>query len=97
MEAAGGDIALHQLSQVRFINGHRACTQIGDLGRVLAEDGWQERVATVSPGSEAKTYALTMLRKAMEGDTATVETMIREGVKMLFHLGLEAEAGSGKG
>jgi hypothetical protein len=61
-----------------------------ELGRVLETDDWRARVEAVTPGSEAKTYALTTLLEAMEGDTATVKAMIRASIKTLFSLGLEA-------
>jgi hypothetical protein len=61
------------------------------LGRVLKSDGWQGRLDAVEPGSDAKTYALTMLRRAMDGDIDTVTTMVREAINTLFHLGLEAD------
>src|SRR5262249_17611456 len=64
---------------------------IVDLGQILKADGWQDCLDAVSPGSDAKTYAVEVLRRAMEGDTATVRTMVRESVSTLFHLGLTAD------
>src|SRR5262245_57902316 len=52
--------------------------RIMDLGRVLQADGWQNRVKAVEAGTDSKGYALTMLKKAMEGDTDTVAGMVRE-------------------
>lgn len=53
---------------------------IVDLGRVLRADGWQDRVDAVQADTDAKVYALTVLRKAMEGDTALVTKLLQEGV-----------------
>jgi hypothetical protein len=61
------------------------------LGQVLKSDGWQGRLDAVEPGSDAKTYALTMLRRAMDGDIDTVTTMVRESISTMFNLGLEAD------
>jgi hypothetical protein len=65
---------------------------IVDLGRVLKADGWQDCVEAVRADTEPKVYALTMLRKAMEEDTATVTVMVREGISTLFHLGFKADS-----
>jgi hypothetical protein len=65
---------------------------IMELGRVLEADGWRARVEAVTPGSEAKTYALKMLLEAMDGDITAVNAMVRAGVKTLFSLGLEASS-----
>jgi hypothetical protein len=64
---------------------------IVELGNVLQADGWQARVDAVSPGSEAKTYALAMLRRGMDGDLVAVEEMVKQGIGTLFHLGLKAD------
>ncbi|MBI3467950.1 MAG: hypothetical protein HY000_33505 [Planctomycetes bacterium] len=64
---------------------------IGELGQVLKKDGWASRIESVATGSDAKTYAVTILRRAMEGDIDTVTAMLREAVATLFHLGLEAD------
>jgi hypothetical protein len=61
------------------------------LGQVLKSDGWQARLDAVEPGSDAKTYAVTMLRRAMDGDIDTVRTMVREAINTMFHLGLDAD------
>jgi hypothetical protein len=61
------------------------------LGRVLKSDGWQGQLDAVKPGSDAKTYALTMLRRAMDGDIDTVTTMVREAINTMFPLGLGAD------
>jgi hypothetical protein len=63
---------------------------IVDLGRVLKADGWQERVDAVTADSAPKRYALTMVRKAMEGDTPTVTLMTREAVNTALQLGVQA-------
>jgi hypothetical protein len=65
---------------------------IVELGRVLKVDGWSDRIDAVRADTDPKKYALTLLRKAMEGDISTVTTMIYEGVNTLFHLGLQADS-----
>jgi hypothetical protein len=64
---------------------------IVQLGGVLKADGWQARLETVSPGPEAKVYALAILRAAMDGAVDLVEEMLRQGVDTLFNLGLAAD------
>jgi hypothetical protein len=64
---------------------------IVDLGRVLKADGWQGRIDAVQADTDAKVYALSTLRKAMEGDTATVTVMVREAFNTLSRLGLQAD------
>jgi hypothetical protein len=61
------------------------------LGRVLKSDGWQARLDAVKSDSDAKTYALTMLRRAMEGDIDTVTTLVREAINTMPYLGLWAD------
>jgi hypothetical protein len=61
------------------------------LGQVLNEDGWQARLEAVRPGSEAKTYALGILRRAMVGDLEGVLLMLTGAGDALFQLGLEAD------
>src|SRR5439155_5501195 len=61
------------------------------LGKVLQGDGWQARVDAVSPASEAKMYALALLRRAMADDLATVEEMVKEATATLWSLGLQAD------
>jgi hypothetical protein len=62
-----------------------------ELGRVLKADGWQALVNEVKPGSDAKAYAVTVLKRAMDGDTETVTAMVREAASKLFSLGLEVD------
>jgi hypothetical protein len=62
-----------------------------ELGRVLKEDGWQSRVDAVPAGNDAKTYALTILRRAMGGDVRGVAGLLREAVNATFTLGLGAD------
>jgi hypothetical protein len=64
---------------------------IVELGKVLKADGWQSRVDAVKPGDDAKTYALFVLRKAIDGDVVTVGTMIGAGVDNLSQFGLRAD------
>jgi hypothetical protein len=64
---------------------------IVQLGFVLKADGWQARLDTVSPGPEAKVYAVAILRAAMDGEADLVEEMITQGVDTLFNLGLAAD------
>jgi hypothetical protein len=61
------------------------------LGGVLKADGWQARLDAVSPGPEAKVYALAILRAAMDGEVELVEEMLTQGVDTLFSLGLAAD------
>jgi nucleoside phosphorylase len=66
---------------------------IVELGRVLKADGWQDRVDAVQADTDPKAYALAILRKAMEDDTAAVTGLLREGVfggGTSIHFGLEA-------
>jgi hypothetical protein len=65
---------------------------IVDLGRVLKSDGWQERIDAVQADTDIKRYALAMLRKAMEGDTAMVTAMLCKGNGPFWNLGLPAAA-----
>jgi len=65
--------------------------QIMELGAVLRNDGWQDRVESVSPGSEAKSVALTILRRAMAGDSQAVLDLERHCVSTLFVLGLHVD------
>jgi hypothetical protein len=65
---------------------------IVDLGRVLKADGWQDRVAAVTPGDDAKNYAIALLRKAIESDTDTVAAMANRLAKTVLHLGLRADS-----
>jgi hypothetical protein len=62
-----------------------------ELGRVLREDGWQSRVDAVPAGNDAKTYALTILRRAMDGDVHGVAGLLGEAVNTMFTLGLGAD------
>jgi hypothetical protein len=62
-----------------------------ELGRVLKDDGWQCRVDAVPAGNDAKTYALTILRRAMGGDVHGVAGLLREAVNTMFTLGLGAD------
>jgi hypothetical protein len=53
---------------------------IVELGQVLQADGWHGRVEAGKADPDSKAYALIVLRKAMEGDTAAVTRLLREGV-----------------
>jgi TPP-dependent 2-oxoacid decarboxylase len=63
-----------------------------DLGEVLKTDGWKARLNAVKPGSEAKTMAVATLRKAMDGDTSSVEEMVDGAIDGLWSLGLEFDS-----
>jgi hypothetical protein len=65
---------------------------IVELGRGMECDGWRERLDSVTPGTDAKTYAVALLRKAMDGDLAAVEVMVREAMGALWQLGLDADS-----
>jgi hypothetical protein len=62
-----------------------------ELGRVLMGDGWQSRVDAVPAGNDAKTFALTILRRAMDGDVDGVAGLLGEAVSTMVSLGLEAD------
>jgi hypothetical protein len=65
---------------------------IVQLGSVLKADGWQPRLETVKPGSDAKAYALAILKAAMDGKVDLVETMIcTHSIATLFNVGLAAD------
>jgi hypothetical protein len=70
---------------------HHYAWLIVELGTVLREDGWQERVDHVSSGTPDKTFAVALLKKAIEGDLDTVERMVGESISTLFCLGLSAD------
>jgi hypothetical protein len=61
------------------------------LGQVLNEDDWQEQLDAVQPGSQAKTYALAILRRAMAGDLEGVLSMLTSAGDVLFELGFAAD------
>jgi hypothetical protein len=65
--------------------------RIVQLGHVLREDGWQARLDAVRPGPDDKTYALGILRRAMQEDLEGVVQMLTGGGDTLFELGLEAD------
>jgi hypothetical protein len=65
---------------------------IVDLGRVLKADGWQDRVEAVQADTDPKVYARAMLRRAMEGDTATVTEMVCEALSTSSPLGSQADS-----
>src|SRR5262249_3189146 len=69
----------------------RKAELIVGLGKVLATDGWQSRVDAVQPGDDAKTYALGVLRKAMEGDTDGVTAMLTGIVASNLLFAVEAD------
>jgi hypothetical protein len=71
---------------------HRYAELIVDLGRVLKADGWGNRLDAITPDTDAKVYAVAILRRAMENDIATVTTMVREGIYTVLHLGLEVDS-----
>jgi nucleoside phosphorylase len=72
---------------------HQAYAEIiVQLGQVLKEDGWLGQLDAVSTDSEAKIYAIRMLRHAADGDVAKVMAMVKEGIATLFSLGLEADS-----
>src|SRR5262249_42410889 len=71
---------------------HYRAMLLGQLGHVLKTDGWQDQVDAVSPGSEAKTYALAILKRAMDGDLATVEFMLQGVLDTLCSMGLRADS-----
>jgi hypothetical protein len=60
------------------------------LGQVLKADGWQARLDAVQSGSQAKTFAVEFLRRAMNADQAAVESMVSDAMDTLFSLGLGA-------
>jgi hypothetical protein len=61
------------------------------LGQVLNEEGWQEQLDAVQPGSQPKTYALAILRRAMVGDLEGVLSMLTSAGDVLFEIGLAAD------
>jgi hypothetical protein len=69
---------------------HYYAQLIVELGTVLREDGWQAQVDGASPGTEDKTFAITILRKAIEGDLETVKLMVTESSSALW-FGLSAD------
>jgi hypothetical protein len=73
---------------------HRYAEFIVALGRVLKDDGWQDCIHAVKADTEPKTVALGVLRKAMEGDTATVARMLQAGIfdgRIPLQFGLRAD------
>jgi hypothetical protein len=97
--------AWHAWSRVRSFRGdaipdrltglplwRRYSELIVELGKVLKTDGWQSAVDAVSPGEDAKTYAIALLRKAMEGDFDAVYGMVHQSVDTALHFSLEADS-----
>jgi pyrimidine deaminase RibD-like protein len=65
--------------------------RVVDLGRVLKDDGWENAIAAVPADTDAKAYAVSILRLGMDGDAAGVAAMIRKAVNSLWSLGLSAD------
>src|SRR6516225_4865900 len=62
-----------------------------DLGQVLRKDGWEKRLDAVTLDSDAKTYAVEILRKAIKGNLNAVTQMIQAMVDTLSELGFQAD------
>jgi hypothetical protein len=70
----------------------RLAELIVEMGQVLKEDGWGPNVEAVIPDSDAKTYALNILKRAMEGNVDVVEIMVKKSLQSLWELGLPADS-----
>jgi hypothetical protein len=84
-----GDAIPRGLTSTQICRGY--AEGIVALGRVLATDGWHGRLDAVTPETKAKTYALAILRRAMDGDLAAVEEMVQGAQNTLWQLGLAAD------